>query len=168
MSSEKRHGGALLLQALEPKKLIGSMMSVVTETGEDWIHVVFFNERGVFELGDDGRETKLLLSRTLAMSLLALLRIALAQFAVLHGPSASEGDAARRQADRSVGVEEVRVEASRQTLCLVWPSAAEGVRRQDANDQVELRLRGAFGAAIERMLLTSLAQTAAGAAGPSS
>jgi hypothetical protein len=164
---DKRHGGALLLQELEPKKLIGSMMSVVTEAGQDWIHVVFFNERGVFELSEDGRETRLLLSRTLALSLLALLRVALAQFAILHWPSQA-AEMATPPMEPSRRVEEMRVEASRQTLSVVWPSGAEGVQRQDANGQVELRLRDVFAAALEQALLTSLAQTAAGTSVPSS
>lgn len=164
---EKRHGGALLLQAIEPKKLIGSMMSVVTETGEDWIHLAFFNERGVFELSDDGREMRLVLSRTLALPLLALLRVALAQFAIFHGRSEYDAKATTKAAELSRLGEEVRVDASRQTLAIVWRSTAEGVQRQDLNGQVELRLGGVFGADLEQALLTSLAQTAAGTVVPS-
>ncbi len=150
-----------MIQALEPKKLIGSMMSVVTETGDDWIHVVFFNERGVFEICDSGTETRLLLGREQALLLVALLRVALAQFPFLHGSSEPEEHSAR-QAGPSRRVDEVRVEASRKTLSIAWPSGAEGVQRQDVDGQVELRLRRAFGVAIDLALLTSLAQTAAG------
>ena len=89
---DKEHGGVLLLQALEAKKLIGSVMSVVTEADERWIHVVFFNEPGGFELSDNGVETALLLSLILALSLVALLRVAVAQFALLGGRIRCSGD----------------------------------------------------------------------------
>src|ERR1051325_1349898 len=133
----EKHGGALLVQALEAKRLIGSIMSVVTEAGENCVHLVFFNDTGEFDLIDDGPETKLILSRPLALSLVALLRVALAQFPVLHGRSEPwENMATTRRLD-------VRVEPSRHTLSVVWPSVIEGVQRQNATGQVELRLGGA-------------------------
>jgi hypothetical protein len=153
---EKKHGGVLMLQELEPRRLIGALMSVMTETGEDWIHLSFSNEAGVFEITDDGGETKLVLTRSLSLSLVALLRVALAQFDLLHA----------RTVLRDVQPEDgmkVRAEASRRSVLIAWPSGADGVQRRNADEQVQLELRAVVGAAIEKALVASLAGLAVGA-----
>jgi hypothetical protein len=147
-----------LLQAVEAKKLIGSMMSIVTEAGEEWVYLTFYSEQGVFELTDDATETKLILSRGLAMSLVALLRVALAQFSILREAPEPRGDTVRE-----TGIEP-RVQVSRDIALVAWPSGGPGVQRRDTNGQVELRLSAAVGVAIEEALVTGLANLAAGKA----
>ncbi|HEY2516910.1 MAG TPA: hypothetical protein VGI39_38830 [Polyangiaceae bacterium] len=159
---ERKHGGALLLQELEPKRLIGSLMSVATESGEDWVHIAFSKESaGSLVATDDGMEAKLVLARAVALSFVALLRIALAQFELM-----------REQADSRAKLDHgivVNAEASRETAVVVWPSSLPGVRWRNVEEpgQAHLELRADIATAIEEALVRSLAKLAAGPAGTS-
>ena len=141
-----KHGGVFHLQVLEPRQLIGPMMSVVTDAGEGWIHFVFCDEPGEFELSDDGSRTTLRLSRGVALSLVALLRVAAAQFPLLG---------ARQEGGPPLAVQ---AEATRHAVSVAWPSDGYGVHWKTVDDQIELRLRSNAGASVEDALATSLAR----------
>lgn len=147
-----------MLQELEAKRLIGSVMSVATETGEDWIHLAFFNERDALEVTDDGIETKVVLGRPVALSLVALLRVALAEFELLHAQSAT---VCRPNRDDGVVVTAV---ASQHSLVVTWQSGVTGVRcrKVDEPGQGHLEVRVDIATAIEDALVKSLARLAVG------
>lgn len=155
----ERHGGALLLQSVEPIRLVGTMMSVAMSNGEDWVHFAFSNEVNEFELTNNGVDTRVILSRPVAFSLVALLRVALAQFSVLRGDTGTTDDG---RAERTAGAV-VRAEAARRSVTITWPSDVEGVRWRIVEEPGRhVELRADVGAAIEAALVASLATLAAG------
>ena len=94
------------------------MIAVIDESGEARISIGLFAEAGVIEIADDGTKVRVTANRNLAFSLIALLRVAIAQVDVLRGVPVAHGG---RHAGRGVAAS-----ASRHGVSIEWPSDTPG------------------------------------------
>jgi hypothetical protein len=153
---EKR-GGVLMLQEVEPKRLVGSIMTVVATSGEERITLTFFAEPGTLSISGEESRFELTMNRSVAFSLISLLRVAVAQVPVLRGPEGGNRPARSEHA-------EVVATAYKASVVLRCAATSAGVRRRDVQGQVELQLRGDVATAFENALTSALGTQAAGVA----
>jgi hypothetical protein len=157
--SGSKHGSAFLLQQMEPKRLIGTLGSEVASPEANWIYGSFFNEPGLFVFEKDGHETVLTIAWEVAMSLVGMFQVILAQAAYLRDPAAewtAEHGKGSGKISVSVGPEK------KKKLVLRWPSDIEGVTCRVVGEQTEWRIREDLALEIVGIFVRTLARIGAG------
>jgi len=157
-------GGVLLLQEMEPKRLLAVLGPVIPDKGLGWVHASFFPEPGLFaiELTPDG--SRLVIDSAIALSFAGILQMQVAQnrwlrdektpavratqsiFTVRRTPKPGKGHVYCAWARDVVGIEQRAVEAG--------------------SEQMEVRIREDLAAVLAEQIIDELARFAAGAPEP--
>ncbi|WP_438014221.1 hypothetical protein WMF18_25275 [Sorangium sp. So ce315] len=157
MNSE-RSGGTFLLQETEPKRLLGCLISTTTDTGPGWVQGSFSDEPGSLTFVNVGNKTELVMSRGVALSLVSLLQVLVAQNAYIRSPDARW----------TCGpVEPGRITVSHQPgnnniIIASWVPDPEYITCRVAQDDIEWRIREDMAMELALGVVCRLAQIAAG------
>jgi hypothetical protein len=163
VNSEKS-GGTFLLQQTEPKRLIGALVSTTAGSDLGWILGFFSNPMpsdlpGLFAFGEDRHETVLNIDRVVAMTLVGLLQVLVAQCAYLRDPNTQW----RFALDQDSGKISVGMGPGRKGgLVVKWPTGVEGITCQVIGEQMEWRIREDLAIELAGGIIRILARRAAG------
>lgn len=151
-------GGAFLLQELEPKRLLGSMMSVADEGGWGWIYLSFFPDPAQLTLEERGPQTSFVISRAVAANLIGLLQVMVVQNRILrHEEVVRSRSSSRKRANSGLSVKSPH----RNLFTCSWASGMTGARHRNVEGQIELRLREDVAEEMSLRLIEEMARIAA-------
>lgn len=134
----ERSGAAFLLQDVTPVKLVGSLVSGLYPDGSGWVHLAFFQEPGCLVIVREGDRVVLTISRAIAMALISLLYVLLAQINHLR----SSSPVADNLATSAHGGSQLKLSVQRHEVVVSWFDVGEGVA--DVEGQTELRISERF------------------------
>jgi len=153
-------GGALLLQELAPKRLLGSLASKTEESGPGWIRFCFFPEKDVLSFQEEGGQACLVLDRGVTMSLISSLHVLVEQNRVLR----NEGEGTARLGGTGQAVFSVRrdMREKKESFTCCWAAGTVGIEQSLIDEQIDLWIRDDLAEELALRLIHCLARIAAG------
>ena len=149
-------GGALLLQEMKATRLVGSMVSGVSEGG-GWLQMSFFSEQGVLTFRRDHGRVRADMNRAIAMVLIASLRVLLAQVRWLrHGEADLGASGGQPLASSSM------FQVDREMIAFLCDDDASHLSLAEREGQTEVRMSEQFARDFETALVDALGRLAAG------
>jgi hypothetical protein len=155
----ERSGGVFLLQEMKPKRLLGSLISITSETGPGWIHGSFFNEPESISFTSVGDKTELVLSQPVALSLIGILPVLVATNAHLRNRNVRWTCEVLNPGRIAVNH---RLEMEKRCLVASWVPDPESIISEVVGNQIEWRIHEDLAMELFFSLVAQLAQTAAG------
>lgn len=137
--TKEKSGGAFLLQETKPVKLVGSLASGVYCDGRGWVHLACFQEPGHLTLTRAGGRMAVTMSRSIAMALVSLLHVLVAQIQQLR--PTTPPDSTRVP---SAGKSEISVLVERDEVVISWGEAESDAALSEVEGQKELRMSEGF------------------------
>jgi hypothetical protein len=151
----QKTGGVFLLQQMQPTTLVGSLISGIDTGNHGWVQLSFYPTPGVFALAETETSKVATLSRAIALALIAVLLVVIAQIKWL-----SSADTIPTVTTSNPCALLVRVE--RDAVSFTWDKASsQDIAVMTTDDQINLRMSEQFARQLAAELIDALGRFSA-------